>query len=141
MIKEIITDWDDFASLASGQVKTKVCIKCKRDLPLSKYNTHGGNSYLRTECAVCNNKLNSTRKKLKKTAPPPPLNHLCPICKCNEEEAHGRGGKKSPSWVIDHDHTNKFFRGWLCHTCNRAIGNFGEDIDRMHRAIEYLKQF
>ena len=30
------------------------------------------------------------------------------------------------------------FRGWLCHDCNRGIGNLGEDIARLQRSIEYL---
>lgn len=46
---------------------------------------------------------------------------------------------------IDHDHTccrgcDKCVRGLLCGNCNRALGIFGDDIERIQRAIEYLER-
>jgi transposase-like protein len=40
---------------------------------------------------------------------------------------------------LDHNHTTKQFRGYLCHSCNRTIGQLDEDISRLYRAIEYLQ--
>jgi len=121
--------------------ETKVCTKCKRDLPLSVYRPHSGNlNYLRSECKFCENFLAKERYEIRKTAPPPPENHTCPICHKTAEEAKGRGGKNLGPWVYDHDHETKEFRGHLCHDCNRALGNFGDCIERMQRGIEYLKR-
>ena len=39
---------------------------------------------------------------------------------------------------LDHDHTTKTFRGWLCGKCNRALGLFGDSIHGLQRAIDYL---
>jgi len=39
---------------------------------------------------------------------------------------------------IDHDHTTGVIRGLLCSACNRAIGFFGDDIERLKKAVEYL---
>ena len=56
----------------------------------------------------------------------------------DEEQAEGRGGN-SGAWVLDHDHETEDFRGWLCHSCNRALGGFNDDVPRMKRAIKYIK--
>ena len=40
----------------------------------------------------------------------------------------------------DHDHTTNKFRGWLCYQCNSAIGNLGDSIKGLTRALEYLKR-
>lgn len=53
---------------------------------------------------------------------------------CNSEET--RDGKLA----IDHCHSTGKFRGMLCHKCNMALGLFGDDIEVMSNAIEYLKQ-
>jgi hypothetical protein len=39
----------------------------------------------------------------------------------------------------DHDHETKQQRGLLCSMCNTAIGLLGEDVERMQKAIDYLK--
>lgn len=51
----------------------------------------------------------------------------CAICK-NEEKLQ-----------IDHCHQTKKVRGLLCARCNKAIGLFKDDIDRVISAVEYLK--
>ena len=51
------------------------------------------------------------------------------------------------SFVVDHDHSccpeaaqsyGKCIRGILCHKCNRCLGAFDDDRDRIAWALDYL---
>lgn len=117
----------------------KKCNKCLRLLSLDCFSPSGGGRYLRPECKECNNKLCKERTILRKKYGQPPEDYVCPICLKNREELDGTGGKANTPWTIDHNHSTELnFRGFLCHNCNRAIGNFNEDQERLFRAIEYL---
>lgn len=44
---------------------------------------------------------------------------------------------------VDHDHNapeGSSYRGLLCHGCNVGIGAFGDDLERMEKAIAYLRR-
>lgn len=41
----------------------------------------------------------------------------------------------------DHDHVTGHPRALLCDNCNRAIGLLGDDLDRVQRAADYLRQY
>ena len=57
----------------------------------------------------------------------------CPICEKSPEYF------KSPEkWHLDHDPVTKKFRGWLCESCNMSIGNLGDNIEGLTRALNYL---
>ena len=43
--------------------------------------------------------------------------------------------------VIDHCHETGQIRGVLCNTCNRAIGQLGDTINRLKAAIKYLEEW
>ena len=120
--------------------ESKVCNKCNRDLPLSSFSFHGGSNYLRPECKRCNNNLSQERSKLKNSTPLPESTYTCPICLATEESAKGAGNSKNGAWCLDHNHTTGSFRGWLCHRCNRGIGCFSDDVDKLKRAISYLEE-
>ena len=115
----------------------KTCNKCKRHLDKSNFSPSGGGTYLRPECKECNRRLSKERKDLRKEFGLPAKDYVCPICLKNESELIGNGGNAG-IWVVDHDHLTNTFRGHLCHNCNRAIGNFNDDIERIKRAIKYL---
>jgi hypothetical protein len=128
---------DLYAAYPEGE-DVKVCSKCKHTLPTSHFSPSGGGTYLRSECKSCNKELYKVRRHLKSLHGQPPAGYSCPICGCDEEEAAGRGGNAS-AWVLDHDHDTDDFRGWLCHSCNRALGCFNDDVPRMQRAIKYIR--
>ncbi len=57
---------------------------------------------------------------------------VCLIC--------DRGPKTNARLVIDHDHSTGAIRGLLCDSCNKGLGNFGDNADRLRRAIVYLSR-
>lgn len=121
------------------QIEGKICSKCKNFVPLSNYSFNGGSNYLRTECRKCATALTREINKIRLTAPPYPVNHICPICKRNEEECRGEGGKNvKNTWCLDHDHKNGKFRGWICHNCNRALGAFKDNPEMLIQGLLYL---
>lgn len=57
----------------------------------------------------------------------------CAICGSSEPQA-------GHYWLpVDHDHKTGEVRGILCHSCNGMLGLANDDIDRLQKAIEYLK--
>jgi hypothetical protein len=116
----------------------KKCNKCNRFLPLTNFGKNSGAKHYRSECRACANDRSKVSSALRKVTPPPAMDHVCPICNKTEPEVRGKGGKNSGSWVLDHDHSEKTFRGWLCHQCNRAIGNFNDNPTRLLNAIAYI---
>ena len=119
-------------------MSSKKCSKCLQELPLTEFRKRGGEKYLRSECKKCNDQLAKERAELRKQHGKPPENYICPICKRNEAECAGEGSKNASSWVVDHCHTTKKFRGWLCHKCNRGLGAFGDSTSTLFNALNYL---
>jgi hypothetical protein len=52
------------------------------------------------------------------------------------------GGPPDPKRGLhfDHCHTHGHFRGWLCRSCNLALGNVGDDPARLLKLVAYLKR-
>jgi hypothetical protein len=38
----------------------------------------------------------------------------------------------------DHDHITMEFRGVLCRTCNKAVGQLGDNVEGLQKALDYL---
>jgi hypothetical protein len=55
--------------------------------------------------------------------------HKCAICR--------KPFKVTPDF--DHDHLRNQWRGVLCHSCNKALGLFTDNVRTVQRAVEYLR--
>ena len=74
------------------------------------------------------------------------VNWECKICLCEMELPNSGDSTKraSNNPAIDHDHSKEmgddgFIRGVICGQCNRALGLFGDDLERMKRVVKYMK--
>jgi hypothetical protein len=47
---------------------------------------------------------------------------------------------KAETLCVDHCHKTEKIRGLLCRQCNRAIGLFGEDVEKLLAAVRYLNE-
>jgi hypothetical protein len=56
----------------------------------------------------------------------------CAICKTTTP------GARTKHFHVDHCHTTGVVRGLLCHKCNRGIGLFDDNPDRVSQALAYL---
>ena len=145
-------------------MKTKVCTKCKIELPLTEFSIQSkckkGHA---SQCKKCYHiryivdkakhpdkfKLKARKSNKKsKGLPLPQFNEmvkaqkeLCKICGLPEIEKSQYG--KTKALTIDHNHVTKKVRGLLCSKCNRALGLL--DVDRfgtlnLQMAINYLTE-
>lgn len=55
---------------------------------------------------------------------------VCHICEGTNGEWRGL--------CLDHDHASGAVRGWLCDSCNRAVGGFRDDPHLLFAAALYL---
>ena len=62
----------------------------------------------------------------------PGLDERCEVCGLRDD--------RSSQLVPDHCHNTGNFRGWLCPSCNLAIGGMKDDPDRLHSAAAYLNR-
>jgi hypothetical protein len=62
-------------------------------------------------------------------------NDLCAICKSPEGNWKANGSKL----VVDHCHKTGKVRGLLCPSCNRGLGQFEDNAERLKSAMIYIK--
>lgn len=121
------------------QTQSKLCRTCEEVKSSDDFYSATGKSECRSsECKSCYNESLSRRRKHTKENPLPD-NHQCPICLRTEEDIRAEGRYLNVSaFAIDHCHSSGDMRGWICRPCNQGIGNLGDDVDRLSRAIEYI---
>lgn len=56
---------------------------------------------------------------------------VCKIC--------GGQSKGDRRLAVDHCHTTGKIRGLLCNTCNAGLGQFGDNVELLRKAITYLE--
>lgn len=78
------------------------------------------------------NKLRQMAKRYGFVPPPQPTE--CEICK------RPFGDTRSTRASCDHNHATGTFRGWLCHTCNIALGHLRDNPDIARAAARYLEE-
>lgn len=61
---------------------------------------------------------------------------LCAIC---FEPGFMMNSRVKSPLNVDHDHITGSVRGLLCHNCNRGLGLFQDNIERLKSAIKYLE--
>ncbi len=115
-----------------GNTELIECPTCKESKPISEYYDYDYCTLAgaRRNCKPCYNKNSAVTRQLKKDNPYP---HKDPICECCGTRA------TKDVLAIDHCHTDKTFRGWLCRSCNIGIGALGDNIEGLERAIAYLR--
>lgn len=64
-------------------------------------------------------------------------NGTCAIC-FGTEKSVAHTSKKRRNLTVDHCHKTGKVRGLLCSCCNRGIGSFYDEINRLKSAIAYL---
>lgn len=64
-------------------------------------------------------------------------NGLCAIC--GQPETKVMKGIRCVL-AVDHDHVTGKIRGLLCTRCNAGLGQFGDNIESLAKAIDYLKK-
>lgn len=95
------------------------CLECIRLRAKAYYTLHKSSHNNRTS--------KRTRKVRHNGDDRPPFRGLCPIC------------KKERLLIYDHCHKTGAFRGWICQGCNTGLGNLGDNLEGLMKAVEYLR--
>ena len=124
--------------------ETFFCRSCKRDLPEYCFNNFALKQFRKKKgqeqtqgaggavhCKECQREYNIGKRKAEAKAPPRPT--VLTPCHCC-------GVMTEPKKLhLDHDHDTFDFRGWLCRRCNGGLGQLGDSIEGLQKALTYLK--
>ena len=107
----------------------KICKACKRNFNQKNYHVCQTNNFgihrLRHTCKFCYNEDRNRRRHMKLRFPKP---KECQIC------------REKKILYVDHCHDTHQHRGWLCQSCNAALGHFKDSIEGLNEAVKYLER-
>ena len=146
---ESITNLEPLSQLNLNQgYPGQKCTKCGKGYPEIEFGGRRdtyGTYYPWSRCKGCHAAINRSRRSAaRKLWGPgtnkirdnkPPVGTLC-YC-CGKPMTH----KGKFAMQFDHDHTTDTFRGWLCKQCNVGIGQLGDDLEGVMRAVKYLSTY
>jgi hypothetical protein len=95
---------------------------------------------IKRKCRSCARNQSNLIKELRNKHAYPDANYSCPICQRTIAEIGRKGQTRLQNWVLDHCHETETFRGWVCHHCNTGLGAFSDNLDRIQKAVIYLKK-
>lgn len=140
------TDQDRLQRLQARKAARKLCDVCQKPIPLERKYALNYCSYKCKTSARSSSKPGYRRHqfasniRIKYGLTVEEYAHLlndsdqrCAIC--GTPEWGGRGGMPH----IDHCHATGRVRNLLCDKCNRGLGHFGDDPDRLTAAANYLR--
>lgn len=113
---------------------TKLCLTCDKIKPIDSFGKCNGN--LISQCKDCRReyvikkKFGISQKEYNKLLKE--QNNVCVLC--------GRSEELDRNFAIDHCHNSGKIRGLLCFKCNTGLGSFGDSIELLLKAVEYLKK-
>ena len=123
----------------------KICSMCKENKKLIEFNgnTSGTDAFdkkgyrlKRPECSICTKKASNGKSQAKKIAKKEGIEYnapdgsKCGICNKIQTEKN--------KLVFDHCHKTEKFRGYCCNSCNRSLGVFGDNVEGLVNALNYL---
>lgn len=132
---------------------TKKCKTCNEEKFLDQFELLSG-KYYRNECYKCR------ARKIYHNNPEPFRNQAlkrygltlqqfntilisqngkCAICGTDDPSCGGET-KKSYNFHVDHDHETGIVRGLLCAKCNRGLGFFDDNPEKILASYNYLVQ-
>lgn len=94
------------------------------------------------ECASIKAKERTAIRKKFKGMKPPSYGTPCQCCNkpvYASKETIPEGIDGTWVWQLDHCHETGEFRGWLCKKCNTGLGNLGDNLESLERAVTYLR--
>jgi hypothetical protein len=122
-----------------------VCIKCnirqdENNFQKIYYRDSDKEPEIKRTCRTCISKSKKVVRSLRLENPYPSEDYLCPICERGIQDFKKTGQPKLQNWVLDHCHITETFRGWICHHCNTGIGALSDNVNRVEKALQYLKK-
>lgn len=120
----------------------KTCGKCGETKAFSEfYKNKVSNDGYQSVCKVCNQAAAVARqRRAKYGVTDEQFNELltqqqgkCAICQKTLHDTYDR--------CLDHCHRTGAVRGILCRKCNTALGQLGDSIESVERALAYLRLY
>jgi hypothetical protein len=140
---------------------TKKCTRCGETKPITEFSSHSQKPHLfQSHCKRCGNRISLSawrarspasqyasqlKRRLKRYGLTPATyeemliaqGRRCAIC--GTDDPCGRANHAGKTrFTVDHDHKTGKVRGLLCMECNRGLGAFDDDAERMALATAYL---